>query len=154
MKEVFVSPDFHVPEKLETTNFHFHPLTPKYLDMDYAAIISSLEHLRKSPTPPICGDWPQPTITKEDDLKDLIWHEKMHLAKEVFAYTVLTPDESKCIGCVYFFPSENLDNDATIYFWMTKKESDQGLDQKLFDTIKIWLKESWPFQKVAFPGRE
>jgi len=31
---------------------------------------------------------------------------------------------------------------------------DQGFDAILFNTIKEWVDNEWPFKKVAYPGRE
>jgi hypothetical protein len=30
----------------------------------------------------------------------------------------------------------------------------QALDPILFQTVKQWLEDCWPFQKVIFPGRQ
>ena len=31
---------------------------------------------------------------------------------------------------------------------------DAGLDQHLYETVKKWLAEEWPFDKVAYPRRD
>jgi len=49
-------------------------LTAADVKKDYKAVMSSARHLRRNPNPPACGDWPQPSLTKEQDLKDLQWH--------------------------------------------------------------------------------
>ena len=28
-----------------------------------------------------------------------------------------------------------------------------GLDERLYEVVKTWLAEDWPFEKVAYPGR-
>ncbi len=38
--------------------------------------------------------------------------------------------------------------------WVRASEVDNGLDSILFDSVKKWLSEDWPFEKVAYPGRE
>jgi len=51
----FVPPAFQVPESLETDGMVFLKLCPLYLELDYEAVMSSIDHLRRSPTPPLCG---------------------------------------------------------------------------------------------------
>lgn len=120
------------------------------LDKDYSAIMSNIEHLRKTSTPPSCGDWPSPNLTIKEDLKDLKWHEEKHLKKEVFTFTVMNLDESKCLGSVYFFPCENKEFDAEIYFWVIKEEYDKGLEKELQSTIKDWIKKKNGLLKKLF----
>ena len=117
-------------------------------------VMSNIEHLRKTPTPPMCGDWPNPNLTLKENLKDLKWHEEKNKSKEVFTFTVMNLDESECLGCVYFFPTKIKDYDVEIYFWVTKKEYDKGLEKELFSTLKIWIKKEWPFKKIIFPNRD
>ena len=38
--------------------------------------------------------------------------------------------------------------------WVRTSVVDQGLDAILFNTIKEWVAKDWPFEKVAYPGRE
>lgn len=154
MNTKFVPDDFEIPEKIETGKFRLRMLTAKDVDKDYEAVMSSIDHLRKTPTPPSCGDWPKKSLTKEQDLKDLKWHEEKHRAREIFTYTVISLDESKYLGCVYIFPSENPNYQSMIFLWVTEEEFNKGLDQELFNTVKQWLDECWPFTKVAFPGRD
>ncbi len=71
-----------------------------------------------------------------------------------FAYTVMNPDEVKCLGCVYIMPSTNLKYDAVVITWVRKSELPTGLDEYLFITVKNWIKEKWLFTSVAYPGRE
>ena len=80
MKQL-VPPDFNVPEILKTEDFHIRSLLATDLDTDYETVMSNIEHLRKTPTPPRCGDWPTPNLTKEQDLKDLQQHEEEHKTK-------------------------------------------------------------------------
>jgi hypothetical protein len=29
-----------------------------------------------------------------------------------------------------------------------------GLEAELYDSVRRWLEERWPFRRVAYPGRE
>ena len=101
MSKKFVPVDFKIPEVLETDRFRLRMLTANDVDKDYEAVMSSIEHLRKTPTPPACGDWPPADLSKEKDLEDLKWHEEKHLKREIFTYTIMALDESKCLGCPF-----------------------------------------------------
>lgn len=148
----FVSKEFNVPKGLETSRMKLRMLTIKDVDKDYEAVMSSREHIYNVFGPD--DDWPNNQLTKEQDLIDLGWHQKEFQKKNSFAYTVMNKDESKCLGCVYFYPTAKKEFDAEVYLWVTKEEFDKGLDEHLFETVKKWLQAKWPFEKIAFPGRD
>ena len=120
---------------------------------DYDAVMSSVEHLQK--TKPFGPDqkWPM-GLTFEQNLIDLGWHQKEFQMRSSFAYTVMNPNETQCLGCLYIEPTTKFDYDAKIYMWIRQSEIPTGLDKYLFETVKEWINEKWPFSKVAFPGRE
>ena len=39
------------------------------------------------------------------------------------------------------------------FLWVRASAVDEGLDGHLFETVRDWLAEVWPFENVAFPGR-
>lgn len=123
MNKPFVPDEFEVPETVETESFRMRMLSPDELDLDYEAVTSSLEYLKGVSTPPMCGDWPPSNLTKEQDLNDLMRHKEKHLAREIFAYTILNNDESQCLGCVYIFPSTKIAFDAEIYLRVRESEA-------------------------------
>lgn len=153
MPKRFVPNNFDVPKILETTRVKIRPLTEKDAEKDYAAVMSSVDYLRKNSNPPCCAGWPTKELTLQRDKEDLRWHEAKHKAREAFTYTIMTPHEKKCWGCIYFFPSEKKDCDADVYFWVTKQQSKRGLDKYLFNLLKKWVREEWIFKSARFPGR-
>jgi hypothetical protein len=38
--------------------------------------------------------------------------------------------------------------------WVRQSEYDLGLDEILFQTVKVWIDAVWPFDRVDYPGRE
>ena len=82
----FVSPEFEVPETLETDEFRLRMLTVNDVVKDYDAVMSSAEHL-KSVWPG--STWPD-GLTLEQNLIDLGWHQKEFQRRDSFAYTVVT----------------------------------------------------------------
>ncbi|MCK4809169.1 MAG: GNAT family N-acetyltransferase, partial [Candidatus Aenigmarchaeota archaeon] len=98
--------------------------------------------------------WPEKDLTYEEDLIDLRWHQKEFQERSSFAYTVMNLDETECLGCMYIYPSDNPNYNAIIMMWVRQSEVADGLDEILFSTVKTWIKDKWPFEKVAYPGRD
>ena len=110
--------------------------------------MSSWKHLRN---PLDDNSWPKQNMTLEEDLQDLQIHQDEFVKRVAFAYTVMSLDESICLGCVYINPSEKKDFDTEIYLWARESELKNGLEELLFETVKNWVDEKWPFMKAAFP---
>lgn len=155
--------DFIVPDTLECENFRLRMLTVNDVVKDYDAVMSSSVDLQTMF--PTWGGWPK-GLTLEQDLIDLGWHQREFQTRSSFTYTVVSLDEKQVIGCVYILPfymsdfaiglpkKNNGNFDAVIYMWVRSSILEEGMDKILFDTVSAWIKESWPFKKVAYPGRE
>ena len=148
----FVPDEFEVPELLENQYFRIRMLTVNDVVKDYDAVMSSIDHLQGVFGPK--STWPKAELTLEQDLIDLGWHQKEFQRRSSFAYTVMNGDESVCLGCIYIDPTSKPGYDAEIYLWVRKTAFENGLDPILFDTVKKWIKNDWPFNEVAYPGRE
>jgi hypothetical protein len=158
----FVPPNFAVPLGLETSDFRLRMLTIHDVVKDYEAVMTSREHLRQGDS--VFGPhstWPEANLSLEQDLIDLGWHQKEFQRRTSFAYTVMSPYEQRCLGCVYFYPTDFetdlrtdlLPYDAQAIAWV--RQSDLHLDELLVAAVKQWLKECWPCWKtVAWPGRD
>ena len=148
----FVPDDFIVPLKLERQEFILRPLTVNDVVKDYDAVMTSLEHLKGIFGPK--SSWPQPGLTLEQDLIDLGWHQKEFQTRRSFAYTVVNPHETEVLGCVYLLPTQKRGYDAEVYLWARQRELASGLEDRLFAATRAWLAAHWPFQAVAYPGRD
>jgi len=149
--KAFVPADFVVPDSLENEHFRIRMLSINDVVKDYDAVMSSIDHLKKMfPT----SSWPSPDLSFEQDLIDLGWHQKEFQRRSSFAYTVVSLDESEVLGCLYINPTTKTDYDVSISMWVRASEVENGLDPILFETVKTWISKEWPFQKVAYPGRE
>ena len=144
-----VPTEFTVPVTLETSLFRLRMLTIHDVDKDYEAVTSSTEHLRTV----WGGQWPE-GLTLEQNLIDLGWHHKEFQRRTSFAYTVVEPDESRVLGCVYIYPTRKVGYDAEVYLWARQSELDGGLEEKLEQTVRSWLDSDWPFRRAGFPGRD
>ncbi len=148
----FVPDDFEIPTLVETEHFRLRMLSVYDVEKDYEAVIESRELLHTI----FGGTWPRPGFTLEENLADLERHQQEFLDRKAFAYTVVSLDETKVLGCLYInpCPPEMKGADAAVYMWVRQAEYDKGLDEVLFNTVKDWINSDWPFRKVIYPGRE
>lgn len=147
----FVPDEFEPPVLVEAEGFKLVPLGPELVEMDYAAYMSSIEHLQETFTR--SESWPHADIDDEAAMQDMLNEEKRFNARESFAYAVLTPDGERERGCVYVRPASKPGFDAEVSLWVTKAEYDVGFDETLYEWTLQWLEEEWPFSEVAYPGR-
>ena len=151
-KKLFVPAEFEVPQKLETDQFRLRMLSVDDVDKDYEAVVSSAERLRSMFNQ--WGGWPREGFTIQENLEDLKRHQKEFERRDAFAYTVVSLDENIVLGCVYIDPSQLEDADAEVLMWVRESEYEKGMDPILFHVVNEWLKNTWPFEKVVYPGRE
>lgn len=150
--EPFLPEDFSVPEQLETDSFRIRVLTIHDAVKDYDAVMSSLAHLQGQFLEQ--WGWPRDSLSLEQNLIDLGWHQKEFQMRSSFAYTVVTLDESRVIGCLYIFPFGKGGYDSEATMWVRSDMLDSGLDEELYETVRSWLANDWPFERTAYPGRE
>ena len=151
-KRPFLPVDFRIPEVVENQLFRIRMLTVNDVVKDYEAVMTNIDRIIGVFGPD--SDWPPKDLILEQDLIDLGWHQKEFQRRSSFAYTVMTPDEDQCLGCVYIYPSGKEDIDAETYFWVSESAFKDGLEPILHNRIKIWLEKDWPFRGVVYPGRE
>lgn len=147
----FVPSDFNVPAVLETDEYRLRMLTVNDVVKDFDAVVTSEAHLKGIFPPP--STWPE-GLTLEQDLIDLGWHQKEFQRRTSFTYTMMSLDETRCLGCVYFFPSDRQGYDAYALLWARQSELASGLEDRLLATVRQWLTDAWPFASVGFPGRD
>ena len=147
----FIPTDFKVPDTLQNEHFRIRMLSVNDVVKDYDAVMTSVEHLNKMFP---LSTWPSKDFAFEQNLIDLGWHQKEFQLRSSFTFTIVSIDENQVLGGLYINPTTKGDYDASITMWVRASEVDNGLDSILFDTVKKWILENWPFQKVAYPGRE
>ena len=142
-----VPASFVVPEELDTPDFRIRKLTFRDAALDYKAVMSNIDLIRKTRG----GDWPTAELTFEDDQIDLAWHQREFERRTSFAYTVMSLDETECLGCVYLDPpgKESDGAEVDVSFWVVQAAYDRGLYAGLFVTIRRWLAD-WPFRRIAY----
>ncbi len=146
---MFIPDTFEVPESVTLGDFRLRMLSIDDLEEDYRAVMESVEDLQG-----VFGErdkWPEPGLDKRQDLIDLGWHEKEFQIRSSFAYVVEDAGSQKYLGCIYIFPSPSNDCDAEVYGWLRSTEYSKQRQQELKKLVRFWL-QSWPFEKICFPG--
>ena len=147
-----VPSDFAIPTGLVTDEFRLRMLTINDVVKDYEAVITSCDHLRGVFGPG--STWPAADLSLEQDLIDLGWHQKEFQNRISFAYTVMTLDETSCLGCVYINPAQPTAYDAKVILWGRHRALASGLEIRLLVAVRDWMTQDWPFERVGFPGKE
>jgi hypothetical protein len=144
----FVPPDFAVPTGATFGQLRLAPLRPKHNAADYAAWTSSIDHIRDTPGFPD-GSWPV-LMSVSENLRDLERHAEDFRLRRGFTYTVLDAN-GDVIGCVYIYPSSDEHVDAKVLSWVRVDRSD--LDRPLYEAVRAWLRNDWPFGVVEYDER-
>ena len=145
----FLPREHPIPAGLEHERFRLRPITINDVVKDYAAVMGYREYLWS-----LFGDawgWPPATLTLEEDLIDLAWHQKEHQLRSTFNFAVMSPDQSRLLGCVYVDPPTKQGFDAEVFWWAVPDEA--GLEDEVGRAATAWIEAEWPFEQVAYPGR-
>jgi hypothetical protein len=156
----------NVAQRLTTPEFVLRPLLVGDVELDYAAVMESKVELR----PWEQTGWPADDFTIGEDLVDLEDLEQRFREKRSFTYTVMNPDETECLGCVYFMPPDARsftsaritavshrrweEVGAAVYFWIRTSRLADGLDGRLLDALRGWLTSDWAFDVPVFVTNE
>ena len=138
-----VPDDFAIPAGVEHERFRLRMLSINDVVKDFDAICDRVDR-DGTPKPPFVS-------TVADNLVDLGWHQKEFETRRSFAYTVVAPDESQVLGCVYIDPSET--HDARVWMWVRRAAWEEGLDPLVEAALRDWLAREWPFQQVDWGHR-
>jgi hypothetical protein len=154
----FVPNSFEPPRGLVSARFVLEPLGPQHNDADHAAWSSSIDHIRA--TPGFDGQsWPH-EMSLAENLGDLERHARDFEERRGFTYSVLDPDRSDVIGCVYIYPvraadsaaaNDDATHDASVRSWVRADHA--ALDEPLWRAVSDWLREAWPFEHLAYARR-
>lgn len=155
MTTKIVPESFQVPEQLVHPKFIARKLCASDTYLDYIAVMSSIDLIRKTRG----GSWPSPDLSFEEDMIDLAWHQREFEHRSSFAYTVMNPDETECLGCFYLYPAgyrseADKEADVDVSFWVTQNAYKHGLYDELYKAIKEWLKAEWPFSHPHWSNKE
>lgn len=139
---------FSAPTEIVTPRVYLEPLTPDHTAMDFAAVKSSNDHLRKTLQ---WGGWPPADMTLDDNRFALERHWAEFENQEAYAYTVLSPDKESCLGCIYLNPFSQSKTRLSVIFWVRADQLTTDLDIHLVETIISEVKDSWPVDVIELP---
>jgi hypothetical protein len=155
----FVPDTTRVPDGLQTSEFILRPLRVTDVALDYDAVMETKEFLRAWSQ----SDWPGDAFTIADNEKDLEMHEREHLDREAFTFTVMDLPGTECLGCVYIRPLPAALRDsrdwlsaqedplpAVVSFWVRQSRIISDLDRRLLGVLRDWFRNEWPFSCVLF----
>ena len=147
-------------------SFLIRPLRATDVELDYAAVMESKEMLRLWEQ----STWPADDFTLAGNLKDLQRHEREHINREAFTYTVMNPTETECLGCIYIYPRTVrwlarreatsvgdagwTNYEAVIQFWVRTSQLAEGMDRQLLDVLRPWFAQEWAFEGHLFYTNE
>ena len=137
-----------VPQPLETPRFVLEPLDEQHAERDFAALMSCRARLREELQ---WGKWPPKDFTLELNRADLRGHHGEFLRGEAFAYTVLSPDRARCLGCIYLERCAEIQG-AQLAFWVIDDAIE--MEVELVTDVLQWVHTCWSIDPVVIPLRE
>ncbi len=143
-----VPPDFAVPAEILGPGFRMRRLSLADAVPDFEAVMESAGRLRGFIEPG--SDWPD-GLTLHENRVDLGWHEREFTIGHSFAYTVMSLEATRCLGCAYVYPSDKAGFDAMAFWWV--RTSEAALDRSVGEALRASL-AGWPLPRIAFPGRD
>lgn len=145
----FVPADFEISGGFETEQFRVRPITAADAEKDYEAVMESVDLIHSAL---LTDGWPGDGFTLEENRRQLAQKERRFARRGSFTYTVVSPDESRVLGCVYI--NEGIGGpDAAVFMWVRQSAYDDGLDPVLERAVRDWVEQEWPFEWVVYPGR-
>lgn len=156
----FYQEDARVPAGLRTDEFVLRMLAATDVDLDYDAVMASRDmlHLRSG------GSWPREGFTLAENLSDLQGHEADFHARRGFTYTIMNPDETQCLGCLYIYPLGSIlrrigvdaaeaanaasDDAAEASFWVRQERVADDLDKRVLAALLPWLRRDFAFSRL------
>jgi hypothetical protein len=162
----FTDSNILVPAELRTDEFVLRPIVADDAELDFAALMETREYLRLWEQ----SSWPEDDFTVEANRADLVGLEERHAAHRAFTYTVLDPNGTQSLGCVYIFPTSATflaksavtqvgddewgNVDAVVYFWVRLSQMQEGLDARLLTALRAWFTDEWKLERVVYVTNE
>jgi hypothetical protein len=155
---VFAS-SFDPPRTKRLTSFQLVVLGPAFAAQDHLAVRGSADRIRHVFGPD--DDWPDADISWQDNLADLVRHEREFDERVAFAYALLDLRGEAYLGCLYLRPIKSGQADdlrrqlyqAQAFLWLSVLQS-SVTDVQALAEIRAWLGEYWPLASMAWPGRD
>ena len=147
--------------------FIVRPLVPTDVVADHDAVMSSREFLYHWEQDP---PWPAADFSVEDNLADLERMDRAHRDGSRYTYTVMNPEESEALGCIYLIPSDDRiyrnaevtshdgtelsSVDAMVSFWVRVSTWETGFERSVLAAVLGWLRDDWSLQRPVIVTNE
>lgn len=141
---------FTVPESWVGIHVLLIPAGPQWAKLDFAAVSASRPRIKHLFGP--YDDWPPENLDLASNQSDLEWHAREFQKRQSFAYHLFDHDITKCLGCLYIYPTASRDHDAEAYLW-THIDLNAVWSELIEDEVIHWVTHHWPFPALAWPGR-
>ncbi|MEO6299766.1 MAG: hypothetical protein ABIV25_10030 [Paracoccaceae bacterium] len=145
-KRPIIPAGFIPPPRMDGVGFHLRMLTIHDVVKDFDAVMAAGTRLHGVTEP----DSTRPdSLTLEENLIDLAWHQREFTIGHSFAYTVMNHDESRCLGCCYINPSDWPGHDVVALYWAR----DPAMDARIGAAFRT-LVAQFPFRHMTYMGRD
>jgi hypothetical protein len=70
---------------------------------------------------------------------------------QAFAYSVLSPDRARCLGCIYLERCDEVQG-AQLAYWVI--DDALRIEAEVVTTVLTWVHRGWGIQRILIPLRE
>ncbi|MGH3713212.1 MAG: GNAT family N-acetyltransferase [Micromonosporaceae bacterium] len=157
VKSLDLPQGYAAPAELAYQDIRARTISRADLAEDVKGINASLELIQRTRG----GGWPTEPVTEEFNYVDLVWHELEFREGYSFAYAVYD-DAGRYLGCCYLYPmgrrteltDELLRYDVDVSWWVTPAAYRQGYYARLYDALRHWIAEAFPFSAAYYSNLE
>lgn len=148
---------FIAPRRLTYFNLVAKAISREHLSDDVRGINASIALIQRTRG----GDWPTEPVSEEFNFVDLVWHELEFREASSFTYAVFDSEDTY-LGCCYLYPmgrrtelsEELLNYDVDVSWWVTPEAFARGDYQGLYQALRHWVVEDYPFRSPYFSNAE
>ena len=157
VKRLQVPDGYLAPRELSYHDIRAHAISRADLDDDVRGINASLDIIRRTRG----GGWPTGPVTADYNFVDLVWHELEFRERDSLTYAVYNT-EPRYLGCCYLYPmgrrtrltEQLLEFDIDVSWWVTPTAYEQGYYRTLYDALRHWLADEFPFWRPYYSNAE
>jgi len=157
IKSLELPSGFVAPAALRYDDIVARALSRADLAADVDGINASIDIIQRTRG----GGWPTGPVSEEFDFVDLVWHECEFRENYSFAYAAYDVS-GQYLGCCYFYPMGRrtplddamIQHDVDVSWWVTPDAYERGFYLKLYQALRQWAGNAFPFRNPYFSNRE
>jgi hypothetical protein len=153
-----------MPIRLETADFVIHRQRISDNELDFDAVMSSKQILRKWSD----SEWPEDDFSLEQNAQDIAEHIADHEQNSDYGFSIFTPGEDRLLGSLYLnalapllenYPTDPmtlarlLEFDIRVEYWLRAGVS-PDLELRFVQSVIKWLEDAWWFENPVFGSRK